>query len=392
MGIAKKINWDSVFIFLFLIIFPFGQIIRLNYNLLELNIPLLPIDAIVGVAALYNIFFQKSKSPIFIYIKKFLAVALFSYLFSLFIFGKASLYGLFYLLRITAYAFFLNYVWQYVKKSKDGQKLIIDSLLSLSVVSAVFGWIQYFSIPDLKPLYYIGWDMHLFRLAGTFLDPTFLGLIIVFGLIISIEKLFKSNKKYNLVIALFLLISLAFTYARAAYLAFFAAITVIGLARRKFRKILYWIFGLALIALLLPTAKNHSIELTRIFSVSARIHNYKEALTIIKQNPVLGIGFNNMCIARNKYIGTESFDSHACSGSDSSILLIWTTTGLVGLIIFLDMVVKIIKRVSKQENWHVLAAVASALFVHSLFSNSLFYPWIMGYLGLMMSVYIKERN
>ena len=160
MGIAKKINWNSIFVFLFIILFPFGQIIRLEFNLLGLKIPLLPIDIVAGLAALYNLFLQKNRSPISPYIKNFLYVAAFSYLFSVAVLRREAIYGFFYLVRIGAYSFFLNYVWNFIKQSTSNRKLIIDSLLALSVISAVFGWIQYFSVPDLKPLYYIGWDMH----------------------------------------------------------------------------------------------------------------------------------------------------------------------------------------------------------------------------------------
>ncbi len=390
MGIAKKIKFESFFIFLFLIVFPFGQIIRMNFNFVGLNIPLQPLDIIAGLGGLYSIVFQKRKTKILKYLSYFLAIAGFSYFVSIFIFKMDAIYGAFYLMRLGVYTFFVNYVWNFAVKNQKNKKLLLDSLLAISVISAVFGWIQYFTIPDLKPLFYIGWDMHLYRLAGTLLDPTFLGLIIVFGLLLAIDRLIDSKEKKYLLITLFLLVSIAFTYARACYLAFGVGFLLLVILKNKSKKILFLILGLVAIAVILPTAKNHSIELTRTFSISARFNNYREALVVFSKSPLLGVGFDNMCVARNKYIGEEPFASHACSGSDSSLLLVLATTGICGMVIFLSGVYKIIMELFKNKKEFLALSAISALFVHSLFSNSLFFPWVMGYVGILIATEARE--
>lgn len=362
----------------------------MNFNFVGLNIPLQPLDIIAGLGGLYSIFFQKNKTKVLKYLSYFLAIAAFSYFVSIFVFKKEAIYGAFYLLRLTVYTFFVNYVWNFVKLGKSNKKLLLDSLLAVSVISAIFGWIQYFAVPDLKPLYYIGWDMHLYRLAGTFLDPTFLGLIIVFGLLISGERLIEKKNINYLLITLFLLISLAFTYARACYLAFGISFILLTILKNKSKKILFLIVGLMAIAIILPTAKNHSIELTRTFSISARLNNYKEALTVFSKSPLLGVGFDNMCVARNKYIGEEPFASHACSGSDSSLLLVLATTGIAGIIIFVSGAYKTIELLLKNKNKYLAVTAILAMFVHSFFSNSLFFPWVMGYLGILIATEVKE--
>jgi O-antigen ligase len=265
-------------------------------------------------------------------------------------------------------------------------KLLLQSLLLISVASTVFGWIQFFLFPDLKPFTVWGWDMHLFRLAGTFLDPTFLGLIIVFGLVISISWFIKSREKKYLFITLFLLFSLAFTYARAAYLAFLGGIFVIAIGQKKFRKVFYFGLGLIVVALILPTARNHSIALTRTFSIFSRIENYREAILVFERFPAFGVGYDNLCIARNQFIGIESFSSHACSGSDSSLLLILATNGLVGFMVFVGSAIRVFRDIAKSPEFWLLSASGVALLVHSLFSNSLFFPWVMGYMAILLAV------
>jgi hypothetical protein len=150
----KKINifsLESVFLFLFLIIFPFGQITRLSFNLIGIGIPLLPIDIIAGCGAFYAIIKNFRKPGIFKYIARFLWIVIFTFIFSIFIFKTPFLiYGLFYLLRLVAYSYFFIYVWNFVRGSAKNQKLLQDSLLVVSVASAVFGWVQFFMVPDIK--------------------------------------------------------------------------------------------------------------------------------------------------------------------------------------------------------------------------------------------------
>jgi len=377
MEITKHLNLNNVFLFLFLVLFPFGQIIRIGI--------LQPIDLIVGLATAYAIFKKFEIPDVFKHLRLFLIFAASSWFFSIFIFLQVEvLYGLLYLFRLVAYFYFGVYVWKFVKDSVDNRKLILSSLLTASVISALFGWIQFFIFPDLKPFFVWGWDMHLFRVVGTFLDPTFLALIIVFGSIISILQ-----RKWYLTI--FLLISLAFTYSRAGYLAFIAGVMAIVYFEKRFKKLLLLIPGIILIAFLLPTTKNHSIELFRSFSALSRIENYEVTLKIFSKSPVFGVGYNNMCLSYQKYIGPQDFSSHACSGSDSSILFVLATTGVLGLIVFIFSILGIAKSLPRNSYLIILATSFTALFVHSIFGNSMFYPWIMGWIVILFALADSTR-
>jgi len=389
---------QTIFILLFLILFPFGQIIRIGI--------IHPIDVVVGLGALYSVFNKVKRPAVFVYIQNFLMVATFSWLFSIFVFPQITvLYGSLYLLRLFAYSYFLIYVWNFASNSKNGE-LLLNSLLSVSVISAVFGWFQFFMIPDLKSFFEWGWDRHLFRLVGTFLDPTFLGLIIVFGIIISMYQYIEANKIKYILYMIFLIASLAFTYSRASYLAFIAGIGYMFYAKRNsiyvkkdlpagrqgIGYILYPMIVLAGLIFFLPTSRNHSISFFRSFSAIARLENYSDTIKVFKTSPLLGVGFNNICLVRQNVIGPEPFSSHACSGSDSSLLLILATTGVIGFIVFVHTISKINSRVSPGPNTLALRSSAIALFVHSIFSNSLFYPWVMGYIIILLSISLKDGD
>ena len=85
-------NFTEILIFLFLILFPFGQIIRISLNFLGTNIVLHPIDFVVGVGLILFILESHKRPRLFNYILSFLGVALFSYLLSFTTFGRERFY------------------------------------------------------------------------------------------------------------------------------------------------------------------------------------------------------------------------------------------------------------------------------------------------------------
>lgn len=382
MVVTKRLNLDNIFLFLFLVIFPFGQIIRLGI--------LQPIDVVVGCGAIWAVIKNFPRPTLFKYFEYFLLTAFFSWILSVFIFRQLEvLYGFLYLLRISAYFYFLIYVVNFAVKVKNSYELLIQALLSISIVSGIFGWIQYFVFPSIKPFFVWGWDEHLFRLVGTFLDPGFLGLIIVLGALISMYRYMNSRSRADIVITVFLLLSLAFTYSRGSYLAFFAGLFWLLALTKRLRYFLLIALGFFVVMLILPTARNHILSFTREFSVAARLDNYKTVLAVFEKSPVFGVGYDNMCIAYKLYTASGVPGSHACSGSDSSLLFILATTGVVGFVAFIYLGVKISMNIGKPPLFLVISASLIALLVHSLFNNSIFYPWVMGYMIILLALNLR---
>lgn len=379
----KRKTVNGIFLFLFLVLFPFGQIIRIGI--------LQPIDIVAVFAGAYAIFSKLGKPKVFKYFENFMLIAGFSWVFGALAFGKIEVfYGLFYLVRLFAYFYFFVYVWNYLKQKIESKKNIVDALSILSLSSAIFGWIQYVVFPNIKPFTIWGWDDHLFRLVGTFLDPTFLGIIIVFGLLITIYRYIVARRKIDIIFILFLLISLAFTYSRASYLAFFAGLLAILLSFKKARYFLLIVIGFLGIMLILPTANNHVLSFSRQFSAIARLENYSETFNIFKTSPIFGVGYDNLCLAKAKDSGFVNFNSHACSGSDSSILFILATTGILGLISFVHLLYSVLSNIRYTKYYILLISSFVALLVHSLFSNSLVYPWVLGWMIILVAVSVME--
>lgn len=375
---------EQIILFLFLVLFPFGQIIRIGI--------LQPLDIVAGLGVFWAIYKKYPEPPVFKYFKNFLFIAFASWFLSLFIFRRVEvLIGFLYFVRLSAYFYFLIFVINYLRNTKREESLILNSLLSISAISAIFGWIQYFALTSLKAFTVWGWDDHYLRLAGSFLDPTYLGLIIVFGLIIAVNKLVQEVELKNFALSIFLLVSLAFTYSRASYLAFFVGLVVLGIYQKRIRQFLFWIVGLVLMIVFLPTSANRVLEITRSFSVLGRVGSYVEAVSIFKTSPIFGVGYDNLCLAKANFNGFVNFSSHSCSGTDSSLLFVLATTGVVGFMIFIHFIYKIIISLKQSPDLSVIAASSAALSVHSLFSNSLFYPWVMGWMIILLALNLWRK-
>ena len=245
----------------------------------------------------------------------------------------------------------------------------------------LFGYFQYIFFPDLGILSEFGWDPHLFRLAGTFLDTGFTGILIVLFTVVLFSRIWNRVER-NFPLFPFGLVALAVTYSRASYLAYIIASLVFYIVRRK----LLWVIGvvltLAVLILLLPKPEIESVNLARTSTITYRVNNYKRALEVIGQNPVFGVGYNLY-----RYTQDDP-GSHGASGADSSLLLLLATTGIAGFLVFLQLVLKITLDAWLKRNTQMgiaLLASLGAVGAHSFFDNSLFYPWVLGWLLILLA-------
>ncbi|KKP46800.1 MAG: hypothetical protein UR39_C0008G0032 [Candidatus Woesebacteria bacterium GW2011_GWA1_33_30] len=335
---------DKIIFFAILIIFPLGQITKLGFvNLIDVFVVILTLITIL----------KKPKYPN--WYKYFLTFILFCVFSLIFNYQLTELKSILYLVRLISYSFIAVYVFNFYRK-----QIINSYLLILSCVSATLGWLQYIFLPDVRFLKNFGWDDHLYRMVGTFFDPTYLALIILLGIIIAVYK--KHTKIFY-----FLLISLAFTYSRSTYLA----LGLFLLYKRKFLAIAFF----AITVLLLPKMLSEGTDFGRVVSSQNKLSNYVETFKVIKKSPAIGVGFNNFCFARTNI----EINSHACFGSDSSLLLILATTGVIGLFLFISFVLRVTS-LAHTTYYIILTTSFVVVLVHSLFANSLFYPHIMFWL------------
>lgn len=314
------------------------------------------------------------------YFLSFLIISLFSFLFSLnfFSLGKVS-DGLVYLLRLISYISFSFFIYSNYQTSKK-KTLLTKSLLIAGVFIGALGIIQYLFLPDIRALKEFGWDDHLGRLVSTFLDPTFTGILLVLSMLLAVSQ-------GSFALGFLLLIPLVLTYSRSSYLALIVSFIAYFILEKR-KKILL-IFPLLLLLSLpfLPKPPSEGTNLVRTYSITSKFEDYSSGIALISKSPIIGLGFNNICLAKVKYLGETNPFSHSCGGLDSSILFIVATTGIVGLIIILDFQLFIFLKGNT-----LLRVSLIALLVHSLFTNTIFYAWVMGWFAVLIPISLKAKK
>lgn len=340
--------------FLLILAFLAGNVVKFSH--------ISPLDLSVGILWLIKLpVIIKRKHILFKYIIGFEIVCIISLLISFFLFTPIQIgYGAMYLLRFIIYSTLLGVGLQ-------SNKLIPI----LGIGTAIIGLLQYLLYPDTRALSAYGWDPHYYRLIGSLMDPGFTGIILVLTLIFIVIN--KFNKIWWIIVYL----ALALTYSRSSYLAFFTAFSWISYQRKTWKYFLVSASCVLLTVIFLPRwSDGEGVKLERTSSVWARIESWKTAWKIFTDHPLTGVGFNNYRFAQK-----ASPESHAGSGSDSSILLVMATTGVVGLVFYLKYLKKL--WILSRDNL-IFSASLVAIFVHSWFLNSLFYPSIMLWLVLLI--------
>jgi len=295
--------------------------------------------------------------------------------------GQVLVSSLF-LLRFMAYFAISVIVYNSLEKKSQGKW--INALLIIGVLFAIAGFLQLIFFSDLSRLQIYGWDPHQMRLVSTTLDPNFTGSILAVLSAISLSFYLYKNKKFYLVCLTIFVLAIVLTFSRSSYLAIAAVVTAIGLIKAPrvlLASALVFIISFSLIS----QVRNRIIgALTIDETAEARLKSWQNALTVFWDNPLVGVGFNTYRYTQASY-GFFSFDNplggHSGGGSDSSILLVAATTGLIGVSIyayFLGDIFKSLKVQATKSPLHLgTLAAFLGLLVDSQFINSLFFPQVM---------------
>ncbi|OGG02907.1 hypothetical protein A2W14_00125 [Candidatus Gottesmanbacteria bacterium RBG_16_37_8] len=296
-----------------------------------------------------------------------------------------------YLFRYLSY-FGIYIAVLYLFRTEKKLKNTFLNYLNISGISLlILGWLQYLLYPDLRNLSYLGWDPHYKRIFALIFDPNYLGLLLIFYLQIRFIH-FRHNLK-EVLLRIINLITIAFTYSRSTYLALFSSAFYLACFSKKL--VLYLIISLflSLSLFFLPRPGGEGVKLERFFSVRERLSNWQSAGQLIKQNPLLGVGFNSLRYARKKYqlLPENWLTSHSAAGIDNSFLFILATTGVIGLAVYLYFLAVLFKKSAVLGRSAIIAAV-----VHSFFLNSLFFSFILIWLWVICAVSqskkIRESN
>lgn len=374
-----------------------GEVLRLDNGQ---SIAITFLDSIVGIFVLASFFIamlqQKklhfSRQEYLLWFIVFGVISLLLHMgnFSLYQFLVALLYAirfLFYTIGILISVTLLDTKFK---------KIIPYFLFGTSIVLSLFGLLQYFYYPALRNLYYAGWDEHLYRLFSTFLDPNFIGLFFVCGLLLGIHlfvqektlprKIFLSSGITLTMLTLFL------TYSRGAYIAALVGVSV-TLWRMGYRKLIFAVTGLIVVGVIgleLLSPRSEGTKLLRTASVDARLDSVRQAGIIIVHDPFMGVGFDAYRYAQQKegFLTKNIVTTHSGAGTDNSFLFVFATTGIAGLLAYFMMTYNVLKLsfVSKTPIGHALFATYLALIVGSFFVNALFYPFLLVWAWVLLGL------
>ncbi|HEY8108880.1 MAG TPA: O-antigen ligase family protein [Patescibacteria group bacterium] len=328
-----------------------------------------------------------------------------------------------YLARISV-VFFL--AWFTASRAKELRRPVTEWFVAAAVALVGFGFLILALFPNFIFMVPQGWDPHLGRLLSTFYDPNLFGPFLALVMAFSLGRAFITKHWTRIgYVVLFLSgwVGLYLTYSRSAWLAGLIAVPAVAWKYKK-------LFSLALVAvfigtLFVPTRLGSrfdtapSLADTSRYSKqgfdcdertdkecdptgSARITTLRQGWDLLQTSPVIGVGYNayGTALVDQEVVTEKALKKNSIQGSDSSLLNIWVTTGIVGLALLLAFYAQVLRRL-----WRLRAVAgpaaepANALFFFtiaylaaSFLNNALFYLFLFVPWALLLAVTVPIRS
>lgn len=377
----------------FLVTFPFGLLVRFR---IATNIYITPQDIIVFlifIATTLQVVKKRkliSSDKFILFQILFLATGGVSLIVNSFVHNEINLaVSSLYITRYISYLSLLN-IGNLFSKTGDERK----TLVFIGLIFLAFGYLQYFFYYDLKYLYYLGWDNHLYRLFSTFMDPNFAGVFysLFFIFIFFTVLQFKIARSYReLVLSFFTIIALYLTYSRTALITLLTGVISIAILKGRL-----WILLLVLVAfsILLATLSDTSVEGLNPFRTASsieRVISLKEGWQIFTDNPLIGTGFNayRYALLRHGFRNpTGASLSNADAGTDNSLLFVLSTSGVIGFTFFALSYFFLLKKlyIERTKISVIPLCMIISFLAASLFLNVLFYTPILTFVFVIIAL------
>lgn len=368
-------------------LFSFGQLGRISFFKQEVNI--YAYEVILIILNLVFIWFYKLQ-PLKSFKQNtkvvliFICYLYFSYLISIPAFSvQANVVSFLYLLRLSSYLIFLVYFLFFIHKTVSDKKLgyflhfLVFGLFGITIGTSAG---QFFIYPDIRNLWYAGWDPHLNRMVGVFLEPPVSGA--VYGLLFFYFATRISNiSRFKVFAITILFVMILLTYSRGTYIGFVLTLVFLLTTQMKIKSKYIILFFIIFFAGLFAVSKipGEGAHLTRTSTISSRIENYQEAFKTWSKNPIFGVGYNHIRYARDAKPAADGVTdvSHAEASFHSSFLVILASAGIIGLILFIYMLYELAK-ITRFSLYAVLF-----LSISSLTDNVILHPFIL-FLGIFL--------
>lgn len=321
-----------------------------------------------------------------------------------FVSGHQRLGAFLYFLRWLEFPLLLFAVADLVRTERS-VRIVTGLLLASAAGLAVLGFVQLKLFPDFRFMVPQGWDPHIGRLLSTWFDPNFLAGFLTIALCLAAGLAVEPSSRRRIV--LLVLVSILFaavvlTFSRSGYAAFLAGVGTLTLFRAR-RLAVLLVAVVVAAAFFVPRVNERVVGAFNLDATARlRLVSWQNALTVVGDYPVTGIGYNAYRYVQVNYGFLDDPTEHSAGGSDSSLLTILVTTGPVGLAAMLwllwsmwslawDSARRGATALARGLGIGLLGAVSS-LIVHSLFINSLLYPHTLIGLALGFGALLGARH
>jgi hypothetical protein len=287
---------------------------------------------------------------------------------------------------------------------------IWSAVESTLLIFAAFGVVQAAFLPGFAQIVYpesrayLDWDPQGHRLVSTVLEPNIAAAMLLVGLLVQLAQL-SVGVRIPRWRPLLLFVALVLTLSRSGALGFVAGIGTILLVRGLSKRLLRWIFAVAvLVAVALPKLLTFAAAYGKFStsgSAAARVVSWLQALRVFRDHPFFGIGFNTFGFVQERY-GYTRFGAAAYS-SDGGLLFIAVLTGVVGVSVYIWLLWGIVRRcraiwrdpeVAAAHRGLAIGttAVIVGLCVDSLFVNSLLTTFVMELFWILCALTFPIMN
>lgn len=314
-----------------------------------------------------------------------------------------------YWLRLTGYLLIIPALLYLAADPGIRRVLTRTVVVTISVLVLISG-VQLWVVRDLSVLGQ-GWDSHLGRAVATWLDPNFLGAFFGLAVVYLLSRLSRTDHRLPLVLLIIAASgALLLTQSRSALVAGVTTALVISpfllvrlSPRRSSRDRLVQFLTVAVILAVVGAAGIGLLGeralgvLTFDQTVMIRLASLGTVWELVTDHWLLGVGYNAYQFTALSAGLVGDFSIHSRAGADSSLLTLWVTTGLVGVVLFfipwLAATAYFIRTWLRSGHHLSLAAAAAIvlLFVHSQFVNSFLYTHLLLVVSMLVTLAAASR-
>lgn len=275
-----------------------------------------------------------------------------------------------YLARLAVYLLFIVYLFYFCRIVEARKGWLRRSVIGYLVIAIVSAPVQYFYYPDLRNLFYDGWDPHYYRLFGLYFEPVYAAA--VYGLLLiyfaTSERLPKWLRWAGEAVFLVLV---TVTFSRAAWVALLVTALVYAARQKHIRLVLVGLAVVAGVFFLIPRPSGEGVNILRTSTIISRTTDYQEGLRLWGTSPIFGIGYNHIPALKQTPQQASDMPNHAEGSFHSSFLILLVTGGVIGLLLFMNWLFQL-AQVSEFMKYAVVFLV-----VASFFDNVLLHPFVL---------------